>query len=83
MAKKHILPPPPEFFGATVVGERGQTVIPAEARKTLDLKKGEKLLVFGLGDRGLCLTKLSGLEKFEKHLAESLVAIREMIRKSK
>lgn len=35
------------FIGATTVGERGQIVIPAEARKALGINSGDKLLVFG------------------------------------
>lgn len=34
------------FVGASTVGERGQVVIPAEARERLDIKPGDKLLVF-------------------------------------
>ncbi|MGI6344989.1 MAG: AbrB/MazE/SpoVT family DNA-binding domain-containing protein [Bacillota bacterium] len=34
------------FLGATTVGERGQVVIPAEARKAYDIKMGDKLMVF-------------------------------------
>jgi AbrB family looped-hinge helix DNA binding protein len=34
------------FYGAVTVGERGQVVIPAEARKLLHLEPGDKLLVF-------------------------------------
>ena len=34
------------FFGAVTVGERGQVVIPAEARKRLGFQPGDKLLVF-------------------------------------
>jgi AbrB family looped-hinge helix DNA binding protein len=34
------------FYGAVTVGERGQVVIPAEARKQTGLEAGEKLLVF-------------------------------------
>lgn len=35
-----------KFIGATTVGERGQVVIPAEARKALGINSGDKLLVF-------------------------------------
>ena len=35
-----------KFLGATTVGERGQIVIPAAARKALDITSGDKLLVF-------------------------------------
>ncbi|HEY3266040.1 MAG TPA: AbrB/MazE/SpoVT family DNA-binding domain-containing protein [Armatimonadota bacterium] len=38
------------FFGAVVVGERGQVVIPAEIRRLLHIAPGERLLVFR--DRG-------------------------------
>jgi len=34
------------FYGAVTIGERGQVVIPAEARKQQGLEPGEKLLVF-------------------------------------
>lgn len=39
-------------YGSTVMGERGQVVIPAEAREELDIKAGEKLIVFGNPKRG-------------------------------
>jgi AbrB family looped-hinge helix DNA binding protein len=83
MTKKKGIPPfELEFHGATVLGERGQAVIPVEARKAHGLKKGEKLLVFSMGDN-IVFTKLSGLEKFESHLAQRLGAIRELIEKNK
>jgi len=34
------------FLGAVTVGERGQIVIPAEARETYHIQGGDKLLVF-------------------------------------
>lgn len=33
------------FYGSVTVGERGQIVIPAEAREELGIKPGDKLLV--------------------------------------
>ncbi len=35
-----------KFYGSTTVGERGQVVIPAEARRDLNISQGTKLLVF-------------------------------------
>lgn len=57
----------PYFHGVATVGERGQIVIPAEARKLLNLKKGEKLIVFS-GEKGMiALAKVSELrEKINK-----------------
>ena len=36
-----------KFYGSTVMGERGQVVIPAEAREEIGIKPGEKLIVLG------------------------------------
>ncbi|MEN6358413.1 MAG: AbrB/MazE/SpoVT family DNA-binding domain-containing protein [Armatimonadota bacterium] len=33
------------FYGTATVGDRGQIVIPAEARKELDINPGDKVLV--------------------------------------
>ena len=33
-------------FGTATIGERGQVVIPAEIRKRLRIKNGEKFIVF-------------------------------------
>lgn len=33
------------FYGSVTVGERGQIVIPADARAEMDIKPGDKLLV--------------------------------------
>lgn len=50
------------FHGATTVGERGQVVIPARARRELGIEAGDKLLVFQhpLGP-SLVLTKTEAL----------------------
>ena len=36
------------FFGTVKVGERGQIVIPKEARDTFDIKAGDSMVVFGM-----------------------------------
>ena len=49
-----IVPPKGKFFfGAVVVGERGQIVIPKEARDVFNINAGDKLLVLGDEERGL------------------------------
>lgn len=72
----------PKFYGTTTVGEKGQVVVPAEARISMKVKRGEKLLVFGLGTDMVILSKLSNLEKFASHLSKQLVAIRGIIKKT-
>ncbi|MBU1125884.1 MAG: AbrB/MazE/SpoVT family DNA-binding domain-containing protein, partial [Candidatus Omnitrophica bacterium] len=34
-------------YGAVTIGERGQIVIPAPLRKSLKIKSGDQLMVFG------------------------------------
>lgn len=72
-----------DFFGTTTVGEKGQVVIPAEAREAMELTKGEKLLVFGRGCDMLVLTKLSNVERFAAHLSRRLDAIRRVLGETK
>ena len=40
-----------KVYGAVTVGERGQLVIPAELRKDLGIKPGERLMIFAKIDR--------------------------------
>ena len=72
-----------KFFGTTVVGERGQAVIPQEAREALHLKKGDKLLVFGMGNGMLSFSTLSGFERFQTHMNDQLKVIRKVIKKNR
>ncbi len=44
-----------KFYGSTVMGERGQVVIPAEAREEIGIEPGEKLVVFGNKRRGVVI----------------------------
>jgi AbrB family looped-hinge helix DNA binding protein len=53
------------FYGSITVSERGQVVIPAEARRDFGIEVGDKLLVLGDLDQGLALVKASMLlDKF-------------------
>lgn len=72
-----------QFYGTTTMGEKGQVVIPAEARRAMGIKKGEKLLVFGMGCDMIAFSKLSKVEQFASHLSQRLEAIREIIKKTK
>ena len=48
-------------FGMVKVGDKGQIVIPAKARKLFDIKPGDNLIVLGDEGRGLALVKEKGL----------------------
>ena len=44
------------IFGAVKVGEKGQIVIPRDARKVYDIKPGDALLLLG-DQKGMALVK--------------------------
>ena len=69
------------FYGSTTIGEKGQVVIPAEARAKMRIKKGDKLLVFGMGPEMLMLMKFSQFEKFATHMSKNLARIKKVINK--
>jgi len=48
--KKHL-------FGICKVGEKGQIVIPKDARKIFDIKPGDSLILLGDEKKGLALIK--------------------------
>ncbi len=70
-----------QFYGTVNIGEKGQMVIPAEARKSMGIKKGDKLLVFGMGCDMIAITKLSKVEQFASHLSDQLDIIRKITEK--
>lgn len=49
------------FYGTITVSERGQVVIPAEARRDFAIETGDKLVVFGDLEKGLWIVKASML----------------------
>lgn len=63
-----VVPPAPKgkhIFGTTVINDRGQIVIPKNARDILGIKKGDSLVILGDENEGLALVKT---ELFEKKL---------------
>ncbi len=59
------------IFGMVKVGEKGQIVIPAKARKLFDIKPGDNLIILGDEGQGIAVIK-------EKGLMELLGAARKM-----
>jgi len=64
-----------KFYGSVTVSERGQIVIPAEARKDFGIEVGEKLLVLGDLDKGIVITKATAIMRM---IDGSLKAARKM-----
>ena len=81
MERKH----PPRFgkyYGSTTVSERGQIVIPAEARREMGLEPGTKLLLFGGGHEGGPLTLMTAgmVTRFVRHAMERLSELEVMLK---
>ena len=53
----NIPPKGKHLFGIVKVGEKGQIVIPAKARKTFDINTGDSLVVLGDEAQGIALIK--------------------------
>ena len=56
------VPPKGKYaFGIVTVGDKGQIVIPAKARKIFHIEPGERILVLGDESQGLALLKESDI----------------------
>ena len=75
--------PEGQFYGTATVGEKGQIVIPQDARNNMKLKKGDRLLVFGMDNDMLAVAKLSHIEKITSHLSKKLKMINEAAKNNK
>ncbi len=70
-----------KLYGSTTVGERGQVVIPAEARRDFHITPTTKLLVFGgPGGEGLIFTKAESVTEFLTRAMTMLNNLEEMVR---
>ncbi len=73
----------PKFYGATTIGERGQVVVPAEARKDLNLTPSTKVMVFGgpIGE-GLLIVKAESVAEIMAHASRMLSGMEEVLKSS-
>ena len=53
-----------KFLWTTKVGEKGQIVIPKEARDVFNIKAGDTLLLFGDKQRGIAIAKYDDYANF-------------------
>ena len=63
---KHILSGMPKgkhVFGTVKIGDKGQIVIPKEARQFYGIRPGDTVLVLGSGESGLVLSKPEVLDR--------------------
>lgn len=63
---------PPEFAGTTVMGERGQVVIPKDVREKLKLAPGAKLVVVRLPHGPIALVPMDLMRDVVETMAKRL-----------
>ena len=71
---KHILGKQnaPKVFGTAKVGDRGQIVIPKEARDFFGIEPGDTLLILGKHEAGLIVTKPETLNDLANRIFQSV-----------
>ena len=70
---KHILGKNTQrVFGTARVGDRGQIVIPKEAREFFGIEPGDTLLILGKNETGLIVTKPETLSNLANQIFQSV-----------
>jgi AbrB family looped-hinge helix DNA binding protein len=72
-------------FGSMTVNAKGQVVIPASARKELDINTGDTILVFGafMGQKGMLLIKADTMEQMLGLMSEGLANFERILKEQK
>jgi len=62
------------FYGSATLGERGQVVIPADARKDCEIQAGDKLLVFRhpLHPHMLILARVGDMQELLQQMSNAI-----------
>ncbi len=61
-----------KVFGTAKVGDRGQIVIPKEAREFFGIEPGDTLLILGKSQTGLIVTKPETLNDLANQIFQSV-----------
>ena len=71
---KHILGKSKQqrVFGTAKVGDRGQFVIPKEARELFGIKPGDTLLILGESETGLIVSRPEVLNKLANEILQNV-----------
>ena len=61
-----------KFAWMVKIGEKGQFVIPKEARELFDLQPGDEILVLGDKERGIAVLPKSKQQEYIKHIFSNI-----------
>ncbi|MBN9397622.1 hypothetical protein BGO18_04500 [Candidatus Saccharibacteria bacterium 47-87] len=71
-----------KLFGTATVGSKGQVVIPADARETLDIKPGDRLYVMGSPSKKIvAFIPEDQMRELLDHLTDSVEQYKDMLNK--
>jgi len=71
----------PKFYGTAVLGERGQIVIPAGARRVAELTPGTKMVVLGgPGGKMLMLAKADAIAEMMASMMEHMSQLEKLVK---
>lgn len=62
----------PEIIGFVTINDKGQVVIPAEARAAIGVKPGAKMLAILHPERGISLMKPDGIEQLARQMLSDI-----------
>ncbi|MFA5996860.1 MAG: AbrB/MazE/SpoVT family DNA-binding domain-containing protein [Candidatus Paceibacterota bacterium] len=71
------------YFGVAKIGEKGQIVIPKEARDLFQLKSGDTVVLVGDSSKGLYITKSSMMKEFALNTLSSVGILKNKTSKKK
>lgn len=60
--------PPGKYAWSVKVGEKGQFVIPKEARELFDIHPGDTLILLGDVERGIAIPPKNTFDAFHRHI---------------
>ncbi len=64
-----------QLIGSSVVGERGQIVIPKTIRDRLRLRAGSKVLFMQQGDNPIMVIPVEHMQEWLKHMSDRMADI--------
>lgn len=62
--------PPGKYAWTVKVGEKGQFVIPKEARELFNIHPGDTLILLGDAERGIAIPPKAALDEIHRHIFE-------------
>jgi AbrB family looped-hinge helix DNA binding protein len=74
----------PSVLGMVTVNDKGQVVIPSDARSSMNIRSGDKLLVIiHPSHGGVVLVKPDGIESFARQMLKQVSGARDILEQGK